>query len=270
MTGTLRLRRGALRSMGLAALGLGVAACGSAAAVAGSASPTPSASGRGLRANATAGTLVQVSGDTLVLASPSGIDTTVTFSSSTPITETSTGSYQDIAVGTCIAGTGTKDATGAVTLSTISVSPELNGSCSARALLGGSPGAFPSSRPSFTFRARATPSGLPANFATVRGAVTAVVGTAVTVVTPQGTSQTLTVPTTVRVTMTSVGSASDLTQGVCVLALGPKGSSGTVAARALSIVPPGPSGCFTGAGGLGAAFGGFGGGGGGRSFFGGG
>ena len=252
------------------ALGLAVAACGaattSAGAGPGSASPSPGSSLRGSFGGAE-GALVQMKGTTLTLVSTSGTDVTVTYTSSTPITETSTGSYQDITTGSCITGTGTKDATGSVTVSSVTVSPEVNGSCALRSFTGGSPGAFPSGRPSFSFSPRATPSGIPANFAAVRGLVTAVTGTSVTVQSAQGTSQTVTVPTTVKVSMSAQGSDSDLTNGVCVLATGSRDQAGSVSARSLSIVPPGPSGCFTGSSGFGGAGGFFGGGGG---FFGGG
>ena len=99
---------------------------------------------------------MQVSGTTLTLASTSGTDESVTFTSSTPITQTSTGSYEDITVGSCVTGTGTKDATGVVTVASVTVAPSVNGSCATRPF-GGSPGAFPSGRPSFSFSPRATP-----------------------------------------------------------------------------------------------------------------
>ena len=75
-------------------------------------------------------------------------------------------------------------------------------------------------------------------------------------------------PTTVTVSRIASASAADLSVGECVMATGQKDASGKVTARALSIQPPGPSGCFTGrrgfgGGGFGGGGGGFGGGGGG-------
>jgi hypothetical protein len=72
----------------------------------------------------------------------------------------------------------------------------------------------------------------------------------------------------VAVTRTVPAAVADLAIGECVLATGTKDTSGTVSARSLSIVPAGPSGCFTGGGfrrggGGGGGGGGFGGGGGG-------
>lgn len=233
----------------LAALAL--AACGaSTSGSAPTASPNSPAGVR--RANLAAGTLVQVSATTLVLSTSSG-DVTVSYSSSTPITVTGTGSYADIQVGGCISATGTKDATGAVTAASVTLSSPVNGSCALGVFAGRSPGAFPSRRPGTTFRPRTTPSGLPANLASVRGTVDAVNVTQVTVQKSDGSSQTITVPTTVKVSTTSTGSATDLVQGACVAALGPKAASGTVTARSLVIAPSGPSGCFAvgGLGGLG-------------------
>jgi hypothetical protein len=241
----------------MVALGAAVAACGSAKAGS-STGASPSAGFRG--ANMADGTLVQVSDSTLVLSTTNG-DVTVDFSSSTPISETSTGSYADIAVGSCISATGSKGTTGAITAAGVTISSPVNGSCTAGAFGGGSPGAFPSGRPNFTFRPRPTPSGggFAADFASVRGMVTAVNVTAVTVQETSGTSQTITVPTTVKVSTTTTGSTSDLVQGACVAAIGAKDSSGAVTARSLMIEPAGPSGCFTGGSGFGG-FGGFGGG----------
>ena len=221
-----------------------VAACG-ASTSGSSPAASPSSSAGVRRANAAAGTLVQVSDTTLVLSTSTG-DVTISYSSTTPITLTATGSYADIQVGSCINATGTKDATGAVTASSVTITSPVNGSCSLGSFVGGSRGAFPGGRPGASFRPRATPSGLPANVASVRGTVAAVNVTQVTVQKSGGTSQTITVPTTIKVSTTSTGSASDLTQGACVAAVGPKAASGTVTARTLVIAPAGPSGCFTG------------------------
>ena len=241
MTHTVRFRTGPLvRAAGIVALGLAVVACGNAAAAGSSATPTPSGGG-GFRGNGNfaEGTVVQLSSTTLTLASTSGTDETVTFTSSTPITQTSTGSYEDITVGSCVTGTGTKDATGVVTVASVTVTPPVNGSCADPALRG-----QPRRLPERTSQLQLQPPGhplraFPPDFAAVRGMVTAVAGTSVTV---QGTagSQTVTVPTTVKVDMSAPGSTSDLSNGVCVVAAGTKDSSGSVAARSLSIEPPAP------------------------------
>ena len=245
---------------------LALAACGSSSA-AGPASTSASSSantqsGRGPGRNGASGELVKISGTTLILNAQSG-DVTVVYNGSTRIQKTSTGTVADIVTGTCIVATGQKDSSGAVTASVVRLSSKVNGSCAP-----GGPGAGNGARP--------TPSGTPrpgqANAGFAAGEVTAVSGTSVTVLDATGASRPVTVPTTVRVSTSSSASASDLAVGDCVLATGSKDASGTVTARSLSIVPAGPSGCFTGAGGrgFGGGFGGGGGGGGGAAGAGGG
>jgi hypothetical protein len=240
---------------------IAVAGCGSASAAAGAATtPTPARTGRGLGAG-TAGQLVQVNGNTLILSTTAG-DATVDYSSGTTITSTSTGSPGDIVVGACVVIVGQKDAAGAVTASSVRLSKSVNGSCAAGlrpgAGAGGSPRAFPSNIP------RPSGSGVPTpnpNTALVAGLVSAVAGTTITVTSTAGATQSATVPTTLSVTESSPGTAADLTVDSCVRAVGPKNAGGAVQATALTIQPTDASGSctFTRAGG----FGGFGGGGGG-------
>jgi len=242
---------------------LAIAACGSSGSAAGNAtsSSTSSAAGNGqgaarLGRNGAAGELVQINGTTLVLNTTNG-DVTVNVGGSTPVTQTRTGTVADIVVGSCIVATGNKDSSGAVTASTVRVSPAVNGSCAGPGL--GAPGGQPPTGATPRAEASPNPSRTPnPNAGFVRGLVTAVSGTTVTVRDPRGGSGSVTVPTTVRVTTSSPGSAADLTLGQCVAAVGSKDSAGVVSATALSIVPAGPSGCFTG--GNGRGFGGFGGG----------
>ena len=244
---------------------LALAACGTSAAGPASTSASSSAStqsGRGPGRNGASGELVKLSGTTLILNAQSG-DVTVVYNGSTRIQKTSTGTVADIVTGSCIVAAGQKDSSGAVTASVVRVSSKVNGSCA----LGG-PGAGGGPRPT----PRGTPRADQANAGFAAGEVTAVSGTSVTVLDATGASRPVTVPTTVRVSTSSSASASDLAVGDCVLATGSKDASGTVSARSLSIVPAGPSGCFTGAGGrgFGGGFGGGGGGGGGAAGAGGG
>lgn len=244
---------------------LAVAACGSTGSAAGnsSSSSTSGAGGNGQGAarqgrNGAAGELVQINGATLVLNTTNG-DVTVKIGGSTPVTQTHTGTVADIVVGSCIVATGKKDSSGTVTASAVRVSPAVNGACTGPGLgaFGGQP------RNGATPRADASPnpSRTPnPNAGMVRGLVTLVSGTTVTVHDPRGGSGSVTVPTTVRVTTSSTGSTADLALGQCVLAVGSKDSAGVVSATGLSIVPAGPSGCFTGGNGRGLG-GGFGGGG---------
>lgn len=245
---------------------LTLAACGSAAA--GTTTPKPGASPtprNGARAlNRAFGQLVQIKGQTLIVSNAQG-DTTVTYTSSTPITQTSTATFADITTGECLSATGTKDSSGAVTASNVTVRNAVNGSCSAASLFGpggpggGNGGATRTPNPNRTPNPSFAP---PANLGRANGLVTAVNGTSVTVQeqSPGGgtTSTTITVPTTVRVSRVDTVDSSALQTGECVTAAGQKDSSGTVQARALTIVPAGPNGCTAGGGGFfgGGRFGG--------------
>jgi len=240
---------------------LAVAACGGASASGntGAATPSPSGGRAGFARNAAFGQLVQINGQTLILSGANG-DSTVTFTPTTPITQTSTGTLADITAGNCITATGTKGGDGTVTASTVILSSPVNGSCTNTGFGGGGtfsprPGASFSPRPSFSPPAQA------AGFTAVRGQVKSVTGTSVTLTESTGTSTTIDVPTTVKVTTSSVVTAAALQTGECVTALGPKDSSGTVAASALTISPMGANGCTAGFGGGFGGRGGFGGGG---------
>ena len=250
----------------LAALGgasaLAVAACGSAAAGTTTPSPTSGNTSRTAQRNAAAGQLVQINGMTLILSNANG-DSTVTYTSATTITQTSTATVSDIATGVCITATGQKDSTGHVTAASVTVRNASNGACTGGAFFGGPGGGGGASR---TPNPNFTPPPQAANLGRANGLVTAVSGTAVTVQLNSGGSITITVPTTVRVSRVDTVDVSALQTGECVAAVGAKDSAGVVAARSLTIVPAGPSGCFTG--GRGGGFGG--GGGGGGQFFGGG
>lgn len=248
---------------------LALAACGSAAA--GTTTPKPGASPtprNGARAfNGAFGQLVQIKGQTLIVSNAQG-DTTVTYTSSTPITQTSTATFADIATGECLTATGTKDAGGAVTASNVTVRNAVNGSCSAAAIFGpGGPGGAGNGGATRTPNPNRTPNpsfSPPANLGRASGLVTAVNGTSVTVqdTTSTGTTtSTITVPTTVRVSRIDTVDTSALQTGECLTAAGQKDSSGTVQARALTIVPAGPNGCTAGGGGFfgGGRFGGGGG-----------
>jgi hypothetical protein len=249
------MNRAILGAAGLVAC-LGVVACGSAAASVTTPSPSPSARGRaGFAGDAAFGQLVQINGSTIILSSSTG-DATVTLASTTTITQTSTGTLANVVPGLCITATGTKDATETLTATTVTLNAPVSGSCAVTGFGGGGgtftprPGASP--RPSFS-----PPAGA-AGLTFARGMVKSVTGTSVSITDTTGTVTTVNVPTTVKVTTSTVIQASGLQTGQCVTAVGPKDSSGAVAARSLTITPPTASGCTAGFG-----RGGFGGGGGG-------
>jgi len=258
-----------LTTVGLVAVAaLGLAACGFGAS-AGSAGPAPSGTPRFGARNGASGELVKMNGMTLVVNSQNG-DVTVLYTSSTTFQRTSTGTFADITTGKCLAASGQRDSSGTVTAATVRLTDKGNGACT----LGGAGGFGPGGGPGGGVPAtpRPTPPAGRPNFSFVGGEVTAVAGTSVTVKDSTGASQTVTVPTTVRVSKSATAAASDLALHQCLNANGTRDSSGKVTARAISIVPPGPSGCATfgralggggGRGGGGGGGGGFGGGGGG-------
>ena len=238
---------------------IALAACGSANASGGTApTSTPSPSGRGFGAG-TAGQLVQVNGTKLTLSTTSG-DVTVVYTTSTTITSTSTGSTGDIVAGSCVVIVGQKDATGAVTATSVRLSQAVNSACPAAGRLGG--GGAGGAPPARSFSPRPGTPTLNPNTTFVAGLVTAVTGTTVTVKSASGTTSSVTVPTTLSVVESSAATASDLVVDSCVRAVGPKNSQGIVQARALTIQPTDASGsCTFGRGGFGGFGGGFGGGG---------
>ena len=246
---------------------LALAACGSSAAAGTTTpkpgtSPTPRAGARAF--NGAAGQLVQIKGQTLIVSNAQG-DTTVAYTSSTPITQTSTATFADITSGECISATGTKDTSGAITASNVTVRNATNGSCTAAGVFGpggpgggaGNGGATRTPNPNRTPNPSFSP---PANLGRANGLVTAVNGTSVTVqetgATGTTSSTTITVPTTVQVSRIDTVDSSALQTGECLTALGQKDSSGTVQARTLTIVPAGPNGCAAGGGFGGGRFGG--------------
>jgi DUF4097 and DUF4098 domain-containing protein YvlB len=239
----------------LGAATLLLAGCGSAVSAGTStASPTAGAGTRGAFGGGASGQLVQINGTTLTLSTTNG-DVTVTYASTTPVTQATTGVTADIVSGTCVVVIGTKDAAGAVTASSVRLSQAVNGACAAGNGFGGG---F-QGRPSGAARPSNAPTPNP-NAATVSGLVTSVVGTSVTVKATSGTITTLTIPTTIPVNETQAASASDLAVDDCLLARGPKSTSGAIAATALTIEPATPNGTCTVVGFGGRRGGGFGGG----------
>jgi hypothetical protein len=239
-----------------AVLGIVATACGSAAtANTSTGSPSPGAGGAAQFRNGTSGQLVQVNGQTLILTGPNG-DLTVTYSSTTTFTRTSTAVLADIVPGVCIAATGQKDSTGALTASTVRLSPKPAAGCGAAGRFG--PNASPpaGASPPAQGSPRPIPSGQ-VPVALISGEVTGASGVSITVLTTTAGSQTITVPTNASVTTTVIASSTALQTGECVRATGAPDSAGNVQATSITITPAGPSGtCVTGFGGRGGGGGG--------------
>jgi Domain of unknown function (DUF5666) len=270
---------GRRRAPALAGLGiviLGVAACGGAgttatpaAAVSSSAAPGSSPTPQATQAAfpGVVGTAAAVSGSSLEVQNPTSGQVTVTFTASTPITDTVTVTSKDITVGSCVTVVGKPSATGAatgpVTATSVTISAPVKGDCTGAGaggfggFGGGQGGSTP--RPSFSPRARPTGSrgafGGGA-FGGANGKVTSVSASGFVVQgrnRAAGSDTSVTVITTAASTYlkTVTATPSALKVGLCITAVGTANSIGAIAARSIRISQPGPSGCVTGFGGRG-------------------
>ncbi len=211
------------------------------------------------------GTAAAVSGASLEVQNPTTGQVTVTFTATTPITETVAVTSKDIAVGSCVTVVGQPSATGAatrsVTATSVTVSAPVNGNCGgAGAFGGGSRGTF---TPGPSFSPRPRPSGSRGafgggGFGGANGKVTSLSASGFVV---QGRNPAASGGTSITVTATgatkylkvvTVG-PSALKVGQCITATGPANSIGAVAARSIRISQPGPNGCVTTFGGRGGA-----------------
>jgi Domain of unknown function (DUF5666) len=247
---------------GLGIVALAATACGGAASTvaplaAASGSPSPTASAAAFPG--VVGTAAAVSGSSLEVQNPTSGQVTVTFSSTTPITETLTATSAAVTVGSCVAVTSQPAASGAAAstaaASTVTVSAPVKGKCSIAAGFGGGgggfaprPGSSASPRPSFSARPR--PSGARGALGGADGAVTAVSASGFVVQrkNPAGGADTsITVTTTAATKYLTVVTAhpSALKVGQCVTAVGTANSIGAVAAKSIRISQPGPDGCVT-------------------------
>ena len=286
-------RRWAPALAGLGVVVLAVTACGggTAASVAGTAAASPAAQSRGSAPAGTqaafpgvVGTAAAVSGSSLEVQNPTSGQVTVTFTASTPITDTVSVTAKDVTVGSCVTVVGTPSATGSaaspVTATTVTISAPVKGSCTGAGGFGGggfggfgrgggAGGAGATPRPSFSARPRPTGSqGAFGNgaFGGANGKVTSVSATGFVVQAMRRTAGSGTATETDITVITSsaskylktvTASASALKVGLCITAVGTANSIGAVAARSIRISQPGPSGCVTGFAGRGG-FGGFG------------
>jgi hypothetical protein len=282
-------RRWAPALAGVGLVVLGVAACGGstgnsatpAATIASPAAPgsSPSPSASQAAFPGVVGTAAAVSGSSLEVQNPTSGQVTVTFTASTPITETVTATAKDVTVGSCVTVVGKPSAagsaTGPVTATTVTISAPVKGNCVGGAGFGGGFGGFgrggggaggsATPRPSFSARPRPTGSrGAFGNgaFGGANGKVTSVSATGFVVQARGRTAGAAgTAGTNISVTVlinsaskylqTVTAKPSALKVGQCITALGTPNSIGAVAARSIRVSQPGPSGCVSGFGGRG-------------------
>ena len=283
-------RRWAPALAGLGIVVLSVAACGSggsSATVAGTAAASPAA-----QANTPAptpsqaafpgvvGTAAAVSGSSMEVQNPTSGQVTVTFTASTPITDTVSATAKDVTVGSCVTVVGKPSAagsaTGPVTATTVTISAPVKGNCTGAGGFGGGfggggfGGTRPSGAPRPSFSPRPRPTGSRGAFGNgafggANGKVTSVSATGFVVQARSraagsagaagaaGTDISVTVITNSasKYLKTVTAKPSALKVGLCITALGTPNSIGAVAARTIRISQPGPSGCVTGFGGRG-------------------
>jgi hypothetical protein len=282
---------------GLGIVVLSVAACGGngttaapatpAATVASPAvpgsSPTPTAGQAAFPG--VVGTAAAVSGSNLEVQNPTSGQVTVTFTATTPITDTVAVTSKDVTVGSCVTVVGKPSATGAaaksVTATSVTISAPVKGACTAAGGFGGfggggfggggfgrgGGGAGATPRPSFSPRPR--PSGSRGAFGNgafggANGKVTLVsasgfvvqgrnraAGSGGSTGSTSTTSVTVTTTAATKYLKTITAAPSALKVGQCITALGTANSIGAIAARSIRISQPGPTGCVTGFGGRG-------------------
>jgi Domain of unknown function (DUF5666) len=286
---------------GLGIVILGVAACGSsgttATTPAGTAAASPAAQSSSSAPAGTqaafpgvVGTAAAVSGSTMEVQNPTSGQVTVTFTATTPITDTVAVTSKDVTVGSCVTVVGKPSAAGAaaksVTATSVTISAPVNGACTGAGGFGGfggggfggggfgrgGGGAGATPRPSFSPRPR--PSGSRGAFGNgafggANGKVTSVSASGFVVQgrnraagsTGSASASTSTSTSTTSVTVTATAATkylktitaapSALKVGQCITALGTANSIGAIAARSIRISQPGPTGCVTGFGGRG-------------------
>jgi hypothetical protein len=243
---------------------LAATACGSSGStptpVAPSSSASPAPSSTAPAFPGVVGTAAAVSGSSMEVQNPATGQVTVTFTATTPITETVAVTSKDVTVGSCVTVIGQPSATGAatrsVTATSVTISAPVNGNCGGAGGFGG-PRGTRSPNPSFSPRPR--PSGSRGAFGGgfgggANGKVTSLSASGFAV---QGRTLAAGAATSVTVTTTAASKyfkvvtvgPSALKVGECITAAGPANSIGAVAARSIRISQPGPNGCVTAFGG---------------------
>jgi hypothetical protein len=228
-----------------------LAGCGSTGSTAGASSTaarTSPSPGRGALGDAVVGQVSTVARGKMTVAQQNG-SVNVTFDSTTSVLQSGAGAISEAVPGTCVVATGTTDASGAIAARTFQVQLNMNGNCTPPAGAGGFGGGQGPGAGGFSPRpGRGSPSpgaggGPPANLANVRGKLTNVSGSTMTVQPETGSPVTVVVSSSTTITRLVSSSTARLAAGECVTATGQKDSSGTVKARSILVSAPGPNGC---------------------------
>jgi hypothetical protein len=256
----------------LAGIALAVTGCGggsSAPSAAATASPGAGGAAVQMVAPGTSGTLAAISGSTLQVQNSTDGQVGVTYSPATTFSRTVAATAADVKVGVCVtaaAGGAGRPGTpssapsaapsGPLLARTVTISSPVNGQCTNRAAGGvgrGAGGTGASRAPGAgTASNQPRPGGARGGFGGFGafGKVTARTATGFVVqdMNRSGSASTTTVTTdsTTTYQRTVAADAKALSVGECVTALGRPDQTGTVAATAIAIRPPGPQGCSVG------------------------
>ena len=276
-------------TLGLASLALVITACGggSKPTTSSAGTPAPTTSGAPNRANIFAdlgtvsGMVEAISGATASIKESDGTSSSIAWASQTRFSTISAISLSALAKGDCVSVTGARRSTStnapAQTVTAASVSVTSTNGCTGRSGFGGFPGGggggLPGggngSPPPFSNFATPRPSGSPGlrggfgngrGFGGAFGTVTSISGSTIVVTSPIGNGSRVTVKTTAQTTYSSTAqaSASDVTSGICVSAIGTKTSTGRINAQTITLSAPANGKCATqafGPGGRGFGFG---------------
>ncbi len=265
------------------ALAVLAAACGggttTTAASSATTAPAASGGGTGTAPPGVSGTVAAVNGTSLEVQGAGG-QVTVNVTPSTVITQTVAATSADLAVGQCVAASGTKSGTDVVAATAVSINEitSSSGSCSGGFGGGGRGGGFrggagggegTAARSTTRSTLSAAQRARLANLGIAVGKVTTISGNTVDVQVPTPPSTTTTTggpktsnnplprvtPTgsftftsSTTFTVTKPATASSLAVNQCVTAFGPSNNTGAVTATRLTIRPPVNGSCSTAAG----------------------
>jgi len=243
--------------LGAAALGaaLALSACGSSGAnpPASSAAGGPVDQGTPSGAPAASGKVAAISATTMQVQNEQTGQVAVSWSASTKFRHQVAVTIADVKAGDCVAAvapSGTDSSATSFTATTLTISPAVNGSCTAGGSGGPGGGRFTGAPPS-GFPSGKLPSGLPSGVqgrpiaAVAAGKVTSVSGSTLVVAARQfgssstsTTNKTVTVDEKTKITTEAATTSTSLKVGKCVTAQGKADSAGTVAATSVRITDP--------------------------------
>ncbi len=209
----------------LVVLLLTVAAACAPATTTNPAPATPPTSPRNGGRRGVSGTLTQINGDILTLTTSQGSVTVKIISDNTTVQNVTAGTLADLHEGQYLIATGSQDANGNVTATSIMIRPQGQGA-----------------PPPFGGATRTNPTTSPRSSGTRRGAggtLTKIDGNTLTLTTSQGTVTLLFIADNTTIQNFTAGTLADLHEGQSLNVMGPQDAAGNVTATSIIIQPPG-------------------------------